>query len=193
MFRKRTDTPEAFWKWFTSTDRTRTDAHELLRKVVKRVKHIHPALTIEVATAGEPRELVFSADGVREAAQFVDAIVDAAPLLPGWTFTRFRPRHPIDEDISLDYGGVRHDIGSIRVGAVPYESLVDLHVFVPWRDDPAQREPDGPTFIALDMALGEWMMMTCIGEITVRPLAQAPRQTVPLNRLHELVQAVLDR
>ena len=192
MFKRRTNTPEAFWKWFTKTDRLGTDGHALVQQVGPRLKDMHASLTLEVSLGQAPRHLIISADGIREAASFVDAIVDAAPPMPGWTITRFRPRRDVGDGHVLNYEDVDYDISAIRVGAAASGALVDLHVFVPWREDVANRAPDGPTFIALDTALGEWVVMMCIGEIVVRPLANTPKQTVPLNRAHELVNAILE-
>ncbi len=192
MFKRRTNTPEAFWKWFTKTDRLGTDGRALVNQVGRRLKDMHPSLTLEVSVGQAPRHLIISADGIREAANFVDAIVDAAPPMPGWNITRFCPRRNVGDNHVLNYEDVDYDLSTMRVGAVASGPLVDLHVFVPWREDVGNRAPDGPTFIALDTTLGEWIVMMCIGEIIVRPLAHAPKQTVPLDRAHELVNAILE-
>ena len=48
------------------------------------------------------RELVISADGIKEPLSEIEAMYAAAPSLRRWRFIKFRPRNPMD----VDYGGL---------------------------------------------------------------------------------------
>jgi hypothetical protein len=91
-----------FWAWFADAsasvhgpqdvDRAFLDALE------RRLTGVDRRLDFEVGVrpASDEMELVVSAGGLDKVAPIVEALVAAAPDLPGWRVTAFRPPRPVD-------------------------------------------------------------------------------------------------
>ncbi|MEM1183826.1 MAG: hypothetical protein AAGI53_02385 [Planctomycetota bacterium] len=168
-----------FWRWLDTSDALRRDTNALLADVTKRLHRFHPSLTCEIGPATQrPRELVLSADGIREAAEFVERIADAAPTLKDWSVIRFRPARPDYASIALAIGDESFEHEDLRVVLMPEKAVIHCGLFARWCEEPEGTGPDMPTFLMLDMAFGEFNMMTRIGAIDVFPLDAAPPHAI---------------
>lgn len=186
LFRK---TPaQIFWKWFEKNEallhdfeRQQQAAFAALRAALEQVE---PELAFEFGPrdAGGRRELVLSAGGIKAKFPAVQALVAAAPQLPRWRFTAFRPR--------------RDPLTEIRLGNVavkPEDVDCCLHVdqrelglrlfFRGWAPE-LERAFGQVGFLLLDAAIGEYDVSMKIGPIEFMAFEAHPQaERFPLTEL----------
>ena len=90
--RKRAD----FWRWFAAhspaLQRADGDTDAMLDSLGAALARVDKNLTFELGPRGTRRDLVLSADGIREAFPEVEALYAAAPPMQQWRVIKFRPR-----------------------------------------------------------------------------------------------------
>lgn len=156
------DPVQRFWEWFQSHEASLFDApgdDPLFGELLENIRRVHANLTWECGVAGEvPRELIFSADGIKAAFPAVEAIVDAAPRLDRWRFVRFRPRSP-------DYAGSSIRLGDRNIHARDIEyvltsngTLLGVDLFIRGCQADDEEAFVRIAFIFMDSALGEYDM-----------------------------------
>lgn len=193
LFRTKATPHQAFWVWFRKSRLLNADSREVVAQLGRRAKSIHESIVFEIGPADQrPRELVISADGIRDAIASVEALADAAPPMKDWKIIRFRPRLARFADMHLRYADVTATPDGMRFVAHREDALVDLAIFADWYDDP-DHQPDGPAFIMLDMALGEYDVMCRVGHIEMHPLADAPDHALPWADLRETFDRLSDQ
>ncbi len=107
LFRKKTTPHQDFWTWFQKSRFLSTDGQQVVEQLGKRAKSIHECIVFEIGPPDQrPRELIISADGIRQGIEHVEALADAAPPMKDWKITRFRPRLARFQDMQLNFGEV---------------------------------------------------------------------------------------
>lgn len=148
------------------------------------------AIEIESGTDRFSRRLVVSANGIAEAFPLVEALVDRAPRLPGWSFVKYRQRR---RDIGpLGLHGRSFDPKRLRVGIYQHSLTGEfgLCVFMPGYR-PEERETfQHIGFLFLDMTLGEFDVATKVRSIDFDSDTAQPH--VPRVTLAEL-PGIFDR
>jgi hypothetical protein len=186
--------PESdFWQWFQRNEamlfdfeRDRERTFDLLEAEMRKV---HPRLTFEFGPKeGERREFVISADGAREAFPKVESLFTAAPPLPKWKFTKFRPRR---EPLGLEYKGVTIKATAVTVRLQPDGRKAGLTVFIPGYVKAERDTYLDMAFLFLDQALGEYDVETRVGFIDVQAPPKSSAGALPLHRLAEAFDAFL--
>jgi hypothetical protein len=179
-------TPEhKFWRWFQSNESRLFDFEDEREKIFDQVgaelHKIDPALTFEFGPKKNGRrEFVISADGIRSAFPKVEALYAAAPSLPRWKFIKFRPRRtPMD----VNYGGVTVKARLVVVALEPAGPKANLTIFIPGYSQASHQTYMAIAFLLLDQALGEYDVETRIGNIDVKPAAEAPEKAYLLEAL----------
>ena len=181
-----------FWGWFAQhSDELRTleDGSPLVDEMHFQLGRYYDGLVYEMTMPKDsPRELVVSADGIREAFPAVQVLIARAPVLDGWKFTAFRPRMPDYHRVGLTFSGRKFPQDRIWFEAQTQEGAFDLLLF--HQDyDPEQRNLIiNGTYILLDVALGEYDVMTGIRyidhqEAPADPKAEGLR---PFSELREV-------
>jgi hypothetical protein len=173
-FSKRTPVQE-FWRWFVKNEpRLRAaDVRDARTgsEIGAHLKAVHPSLTWEWGDSGNgKRDLILSAEGIREAAASVEAIADAAPPLPRWRIIRFRPRWPDYDKCTLEYGGARFEPHTIECALARDGSLIGVTLLMPQLASVNENAWKGAAFLLLDTALGEYDVMMRVGFIEVLPM-----------------------
>ncbi|MEM6263292.1 MAG: DUF695 domain-containing protein [Bacteroidota bacterium] len=176
-----------FWKWFKQNEaaflnlgKGQVDASGALFHLVNRVEQVHPDLTCELGPVNETgkRELVISADGIRDA--FVDAVqlAEAAPKMENWRIIALRPRgrqlealklgnYLLDpEKIPFTYELKRNDL------------VITVYLDAVDRELPFQRLA---VLVLLDCLAGEYDAATKIGELKIEEKALLLPDATPLN------------
>src|SRR4051812_44407217 len=93
--------PDArFWKWFGENQERllgwQSDPHGMAEAVIKPLRKVDERLTFEFGPiVNGVGEFIVSADGNRHLFPVVERLVRAAPPLPRWRITAFRPRRPL--------------------------------------------------------------------------------------------------
>ena len=187
--RTRVTPEEDFWNWFKGNEdmlfNFENDRERTFEKLGAEMHKLNPSLTFELGPVENGRrEFVISADGIKDAFPEVEALYGAAPSLPRWKFTKFRPRRkPMD----VNYGGVSVHAASVTVQLSRNGQLADLTVFIPGYSEPKREAFTAIAFLLLDGALGEYDVETRVGQIRVEA---APKSTVQTHSLETLPNAL---
>jgi hypothetical protein len=171
-----------FWRWFAANSERlqdfESDREAKFEEVAAELHRVHDGLTFAFGPVGEGgREFVVSADGVREVFPAVQALVAAAPPLPGWRVVAFRPRESARESAQIQMGDVKLGMEDVWFKARPDRGKVGLTLYVRGLspNDVQQGEIlKQAAFIFLDHVLGEYDVETKVGAIDWKALPRDP-------------------
>jgi hypothetical protein len=143
----------------------------------------HAGIFVEVGEEGGDRELVISADGIRDKFPLVQQVYAARPTVAGWKIVAFRPRDAKPFAIEMD--GLKLDPKLIKFVGQRDGDKLSIAVFVPgFTDDTSMKQA---LYIVLDHTVGEYDMETKISGIDFAALTKAPRDAKPLTELPSLL------
>jgi hypothetical protein len=184
---------ETFWKWFQNNENALFDFEKDRERTFDRLgaemHKLNPSLTFEFGPKEDGRrELVISADGIREAFPEVEALYATAPSMPRWKFIKFRQRRKPND---ISYEGVSVKAASVSVLVEPSGQLADITVFIPGYTQAARKTYAAIAFLFLDEALGEYDVETRVGQVNVDSVSKAPAQSYSLEALPKAVDALL--
>ena len=188
----------AFWSWFIE-NRARFDSFEAGQEDTLDLLHgallsYCEGLVFEISKPEQGvREFVVSADGLRELFPAVQRLCDAAPAIPGWKITAFRPRMSLD--YLLEYEGREFDPGAIWCHPITDDGAFDLILYVPSFKEEERSAIVNGCYILLDMALGESDVVTGIRYLDHLPLPDDPEGEglIPFRRLPEVFDKEMGR
>lgn len=204
----------AFWQWFKEhAAEIRSAASHLMTEEEKAIlseggyperlaritaelkaqlETVHPSLTWELgihALKPDATEFIISADGNTEAFPSVIALHAAAPEIPDWKFTRFRPRRNVNNYTLRTEHDKTLNGSDIRVKVKKRDGKADVVLYVPGWSPAWHSRLLSMGLLMLDVCLGEYTVETWIGAIDCRDLSQASPQAIPLAEL----PAIIDR
>ena len=130
-------------------------------------------------------KLIISGDGIKELIPIVLDLVDAAPAMEGWKIIAFRPRMDGYASFTLDFGERHLDPKKIWCWSRVEDGSFDLVIYHADYSDEIRDLLVNGTYILLDMALGEYDVMTGIRYIDHRELPDDP-ETLGLYRFEDL-------
>jgi hypothetical protein len=167
---KRKTREEKFWNWFADNQdeimHFERDQDRIFNKLIGKLREVDPDLVFEFGPKGDTREFVIGAAGLKRAFPAVTALVSAAPKLPGWKFTAFRPRRT--ELSSLVVGGKRVAPEEVQFVLLEDPHGAAIHLFLPgYREGDEALATIG--FLFLDQSLGEYDVETYVGLIQIFP------------------------
>jgi hypothetical protein len=162
---------EQFWNWFQANEERlfhfEDDMEQVFSELGDRLEKVHPDLTFEIGPVEiGRREFVISAHGLKAAFPAVRSLHATAPELPRWKWIKFRPRR--EQITDIDFGG-----RTLHVDAVTYKMFRDgekigLVLYVDGYTDREREFFGEATYLMLDQALGEEVVETEVGFITLR-------------------------
>jgi hypothetical protein len=162
---------QAFWKWFVSNEddlmHFERDREAIFDELAAELQKVHPDLTFEFGPDNDGiREFVLSAAGIKKAFGAVKLLAAAAPELPHWKVTAFRPRRPVECAIEI---GRRHiDPEDVQYSLLRGTNELGIHLFIPgYSKDNAELGQIG--YLFLDEALGEYDVEMKVGLIEMFP------------------------
>jgi hypothetical protein len=183
-----------FWKWFQHNERAffkvvknhgniEKDFFDKLSPKLNELKDGFFYLTgmLDENTA----ELILTADGTIKNIVFVEELVNAAPAIPGWTFTALKPSLEI-KNVSIDMAG--YSFSSDTLSFYPnelkdYPDEIDITiVHKNYNEKDASTITNG-TYIFLDNFIGELNSVTAIDNVTVIGKEQAKQDLIPIEKL----------
>jgi hypothetical protein len=187
-----------FWRLFTELAPrlaeliTAEDA--IYDRLLAQLHRVDSGLFIEVsADSDEPglvieRELVITADGNSELFALADAVVAAAPRLPGWSILALKPRQGFPESVTWE--GVSINIADVVFDPITPEdsSELVLQLFVPGIGEPEVDSAHNALLRALDHALGEREFAASVQYTEVVPLHGPGDDYIPLLKLEEFLK-----
>ncbi len=179
---------EGFWRWFE------TEAPALAeivqgRRVGNITEQIDAALTrfglpltYEVSATEQGPELVFTAAGDPQWADFLDRMVAGAPMT-AWTVHPQRPRRPLDEAVAIVRAVCGVDIGGAHFQA----RMLDGRFHLRFLDDalyglPEPRREDAAALF-LDYALGERLATSTVHGLDFQPAGEGIAMPLMINEL----------
>jgi hypothetical protein len=185
-----------FWTWFqvNQTDFPPTTEFDEMygNELSGRLEAIKLGLVYEISIPDEgEKELVISADGISELIPFVQELVKSAPDIEDWKITAFRPRMDDYARFALNYDERNFDPKELWCYARIEDGHFDLIIYHPDYSDDDRNLIVSGAFILLDMALGEYDVMTGIRYIDHQPLPADP-EPVGLYRFEDL-RSVFDK
>lgn len=184
-----------FWKWFQANEADFPPTSEFDEtygdELSGRLTDIKSGLVYEIAILDDAEnELIISGDGIKELIPFVQDVVDSAPAIEGWKIIAFRPRMDDYASFNLTFGGRVFDPQKVWCWSRVEGRNFDLIIYhADYSDDIRNLLVNG-TYVLLDMALGEYDVMTGIRYIDHRELPDNP-EAQGLYKLEDL-RAVFD-
>lgn len=165
--------PQRFWNWFVENS-TRLHGHDYandqsaIHEISKQLrKHTHVSAFQVSALEDGIRTLELSADGLKAQIPHVEALAALAPPLPGWKIVAFR--QPCSEPIELKMGDIVLSAATILGQLHGSGPVPNLALKVPGLDERNHVHLMGAVFILLDSLIGEYRVMTQLGEIQPIP------------------------
>ena len=179
-----------FWAWFQANEADFPSTEDFDEaygtELSRRLTEIQSGLVYEIAIPDEgEKEFIISADGVKELIPSVQDLVESAPSLEGWTIIAFRPRMEDYAGFRLRFGEHEFDPKKLWCWSRIEDGRFDLVVYHPDYSDEMRTLLINGTYILLDMALGEYDVMTGIRYIDHRDLPDDP-QSAGLYQFEDL-------
>lgn len=168
-----------FWTWFQTNEANFPQTSEFDAtfgdEMAGRLADIKSGLVYEIAILDDAEnELIISGDGVEELIPFVQDVVQSAPATEGWKIVAFRPRMDNYASFTLNFGDRTFDPRQLWCWSRVEDGNFDLVVYhADYSEDNRNLIVNG-TYVLLDMALGEFDVMTGIRYIDHRQLPEEP-------------------
>ena len=181
-----------FWTWFTKHSDDFFQLNEenydfLFTRLNKQLSKVNRDLTYEFSAEliDGNREFIISADGIYSAFPDVIQLVEAAPKIDNFKIIAFRQR---GKDFNIQYNDVELDPDHVSFSYIVQDDHIDIVLYI--KDyDPNNQDWEGAAFILLDTVIGEYDVVTKIGEIDFQPF-QESSDTKPLSELPNLVDNI---
>ena len=174
------ESSEEFWVWFQAHQAdfdVLTDTSDpFWDEAVSRLKRLDQRLWFEVSDpSGSDREFIITAEGHAAAFPLVDAIVAAAPHIPGWRFISLKA--PKGFGFVITYEGIPFDPRTMWF--LPLESAsrpqdFGFRVGVPNFSPAVERQASNAVAVILDTALGERAAALDVQHVEVSRLPGSP-------------------
>lgn len=189
------DYPEGrFWQWLEDSKDFLIKAYEeknytlVTNSIGLRLEEIDSGLDFEFGKDEDGNyDLIFSACGSRKLIDRVIELYKTSPTWEGWRFTAFKPRAA---ESTLHFQDKQYSGDSVYYGSVYADDLTHITIF--FSDFTNEEEFFPVAFMMLDMLLGEYDVMTCVGEIYIDQLPENP-ESQGLRLISNLVEEIDSR
>jgi len=163
---------QEFWDWFVGHEaelfdldpRQGDQREKVFDELAAQLSKVHRELSFELGPNSARREFVISGSGIRDAFPSVTSLVAAAPTLPRWQFTAFRPRRsPVNV---VEYKGRRIDPKDVQFTLLSNGKMPGVRLFITgYTEGDAAMKVIG--YLLLDEALGEYDVAARLGMIAM--------------------------
>ncbi|HYL97795.1 MAG TPA: hypothetical protein VEZ90_02485 [Blastocatellia bacterium] len=154
------DGEATFWKWFQAHDRAllaaKTRHEPVCAELLSRLKKMNPDLDFEFGPvqAGK-REFVLTVAGIKASFPAVISLAQAAPDMPHWTITRFRPPRP--GVMLVRWKGIKLDARTVEFIVTQDDGdTLGLAVSVTGFEESRADDYEEAVYLLLDRLLGEY-------------------------------------
>lgn len=160
----------AFWRWFQANESRlfdfEKDQQRVFDELQAQLQLVHPGLTFEFGPKENgQREFVISADGIRDVFPAVLALANAAPPLPRWKITKFRPRRGFQTPVALN--GLKISPEQVEFTIEPDGDKAGLTLFIDGYNANQHEKYASVVYLMLDQVLGEYDVETKVGFINL--------------------------
>lgn len=163
---------------------------ELANKLSVRLKSVHPDL---VWVIGQPentanRELIISADGLKEVFPAVLKLTQVAPQISRWKIKAFRQRVP-GKDLGIRMEDFSISYNDIYFHHVSENNLIGLELYI--KEYTGESMQQNAVFVLMDALLGEYDSETTINWIEWNKLENKDTTNLlPFPELRNLVDKI---
>lgn len=192
-------TYDDFWRWFLENERAffktvksgRNIERGFFNKLSPKLNELKDGFFYLTGMLNDDTaELIFTADGTIKNIVFVEELVNAAPNIPGWTFTASKP--PMDiENVRIAMAGNTFDSDTLSFypnESSDYPDEIDITiVHRDYRENDKASITNG-TYIFLDNFIGELNSVTTIDNVKVIGKAQAEKELIPIEKLKDFLK-----
>lgn len=163
---------QEFWDWFVGREaelfdldaRQEDERGKVFDELASQLNKVHRELSFELGPNSARREFVISGSGIKNAFPSVTSLVAAAPTLPRWKITAFRPRRsPVNV---VEYRGRRIDPKDVQFTLLSNGKTPGIRLFIPdYKEGETAMKVIG--YLLLDEALGEYDVAARLGMIAM--------------------------
>lgn len=146
-------------------------------------------ITYEVSAGESGPELVFTAEGDRERAEFLKKVVEQAPKTV-WSIHPLRPRRPLDAALAIVHAVHGLDLAPARFQARVVDGMFHLRFLSDelFRLDDKVRHDAAALF--LDYALGEELATATVAGLDFQPSGEGISMALMVNELIRKAQSI---
>jgi uncharacterized protein DUF695 len=185
---------DEFWEWFLKNEKRlhlavknsgeiETKFFDVLRPKLHELKD--GILVMTGMLNDDIAEMVLTAEGVIKNIVFVEELISAAPIIPGWKFTALKPAFE-DESISIETGGKSFNHDNLSFYYTTDERYPDEIEITIVRDNEDEEQTDlmrDGIYIFLDNYLGELDFAINIDNLAIVRKKDATHDLIPLEQL----------
>jgi hypothetical protein len=169
-----------FWSWFSkNSDRLYhfdKDQEAIFDELSTALKEYKDGIVFEISAEKDKcREFILSADGISDLFPHVSALAKAAPVFKKWKIMPFRPRMADYTRFSLEYAGYKFEPNSIWFHSRTEDDSFDVIFYHSGLIEEDRNKFVSGTYILLDMAIGEYDVVTGIRYIDHQVLPDNPK------------------
>ena len=183
-----------FWNWFLPKGKVFHNAvktgqrvdEEFLDPIFSNLQKLRSGVYLLAGMIDDNTvELVFTAEGNFRNIYFVEELVAAAPVMPGWKFTASKPPTDIT-DFTIEMGGFNYDKANLSF--YPEEDAEypdEIQITIIHKDFSTENSRDITlgVYNYLDNYLGELNAITIIDSLVVKGPAEIEREVIPIEKL----------
>ena len=184
---------QKFWKWFQTNESNifqfENNQETILDEISEHLYKYKEGVVFEISQEHSgKREFIISADGLKELFSAVEALKAAAPKLERWSIVAFRPRMNDYAKSKLHYAGKEFDPTEMWIYHRFQDGHFDLIVYHPSYTDEERDAYVSGVYILLDMALGEFDVVTGVRYIDHQRLPDNPKNEglMPFSDLRKI-------
>lgn len=179
------------WQWFEEhrkmfehdeiDDQTLNEFHEKLSGV-------HPSLVFEIGPKDkdDTYTMVISCDGMKEGIPSVEKVASSAPNIKGWKVVAFRPA--IKGSLTIEAEDMKLSTDDILFEyADNPDGTIDVILYIEGVDEQNKDNYLRAAFVLLDAAVGEYLAMTKIRNLDLRPLLTPSKSLQSLIKLKDIL------
>lgn len=187
---------EQFWKWFAAEryilESESNDKSAILNKLTAQLAAYNEDISYDIQFVNKgKRELIISANGIHEVIASVEQLCAAAPKISGWDIVSFRQPVKQFETLKLVYKDLHFKPDALYFKVISDGSYLDVELYYPNYDKKREDDYTMASFTFLDMALGEYEVMTRIRYIehAAMPVQLEKGNVFPLTHIKKVVAA----
>ena len=191
---------DKFWNWFQKNEHIYFHEIENLEvresifdDLSKHLSKVNSDLAFEFSPIHDngKRELMISAEGIKELFPIVEKLINKAPKLQNWNLIAFRQRIPGD-DFSLEYGEFKIGYSDLYFRHSEQNEQLGIELNIRNFDDQGQTK--NAIYILLDGLLGEYDVTTGIDWIEWVKLDESNIENLsPIIHLREIIDRRKDK
>jgi hypothetical protein len=185
---------DKFWNWFLKNkDRIINipNDHSFINALGTKIRDYDQNLTFEIGRLHDGSiEFVISCDGIRKGIPLVQKLADSAPPIQGVKVIKFR--QPKNDSLVIQIGDLKLSAEDIYV-RYQIDKNIHLQFFIKNYNSQDQRYGQ-IAFILLDNIIGEYFVMTKIGQIDFQKLESETDLTdkIPLVKIEEVIKSMMN-